>query len=406
MDDIASFRPGTQNGQPYTLDDLMALVQNFQQFSTGQQPHYVPFVSINHDDGLAFGRISNARLKGDTLHLDADGVPQQVGSWRNSGKLQAPSIEFFEPKRDATGAVVDGFRGPDGQVVTTPVLKCLTLLGNLPPAVKGLPPLPVAKFQHRGIVRKFSGERVMDRAAMLAALQAAGMDVSGITDAVPDPVLQAMLECIQSKAAQTPPADVPPVQQMSDGGAGGGSPATAAVVPGVPGTQHPSSVVLKFSDASGKAVTGTLQQYIDSFTPQLNQLRANTAAVVREQSKILEESKAAKVRAFKDQMTGSDGSGKAYMTLAQFSAIEPMLMSCDDVTVRKFADGNTTGTSLAESFARIRAAHAVPIKKFGDKLVDGTKPGSAGNGAVRPDVVKQALMASPEGRAALAMAAK
>lgn len=409
MDDIASFRPGVQNGRPYTLDDLKALVANFQQFSTGPQPHYTPYVSINHDDGLAFGRIANATLKGDTLHLDADGVPMEVGAWRNQGKLQAPSIEFFEPKLDEAGNVLDGFRGPDGEVVTTPVLKCLTLLGNLPPAVKGLPPLPVAKFTHGGIVRKFAGETTMDRAAMLAALQAAGMDTTAITDAVPDEVLKAFLDAIQAKAANPDAAGDAgadagaAVQQMSQGaGTVGAATATGgAPAVGVPGVgQHPSAITLKFTDANGRPATGTFISVEDA-NRQLNAFRANAAAIHRDQAKILADAKAAKVRAFKDEMCGTGGK-KAFMTPAAFDAIEPMLLGCDDVVVRKFADGKTAGTSLAEAFARIKAANATPVRTFGDKLNDGTRAGTGGTPAVRPEVVEQALRATPEGRAALA----
>jgi hypothetical protein len=126
------------------MADLRSLAANFKKY-LGE---YRPFVSLNHDDGLRFGRITDCYLDGDTLYLDAEGIPVEVGRWVNEGKLAEPSIEFWSGP---------DYVGKDGRPATGRVLKSLTLLGNQPPAVKGMPPLPAATFAHRGTVRRFAG---------------------------------------------------------------------------------------------------------------------------------------------------------------------------------------------------------------------------------------------------------
>ena len=248
LSDVASFQPGTWNGREHDAAFVRKLVDNFHKYSTGPQPYYVPYISINHDDKLQAGRVEAARLKpGNVLSLDGADIPEPVGAWRNAGGLVQPSIEYFEPVRDQAGQLVDGFRKPDGSIEDGPVLKCLTLLGADAPAVKGLPPLPFAKFSHGGRVRKFSNlfseGAGMDRAAMIAALQAMQVDTSGITDVVPDEVLKAWLDSLQ-KASAAPVAPEVPAPQMADAlGGVAAAPAPAPSIPGI-GSAQPSSVVL------------------------------------------------------------------------------------------------------------------------------------------------------------------
>lgn len=148
MKRIAAFRPGTWDGRPVTAEHLRAMVQNFRDLSTGPRPYYRPFLSINHEDGLACGTITGADLDAAaTLFLDAANVPGEVLAWAKSDRLQAPSIEFWDPGL---------FRMPDGSMNRSPVLKCLTLCGNMAPAVKGLPPLSAARFTDYTAARKFT----------------------------------------------------------------------------------------------------------------------------------------------------------------------------------------------------------------------------------------------------------
>lgn len=67
------------------------------------------------------------------------------------------------------------------------------------------------------MVRKFADAAAGDRTSMLAALQAMDVDTSGITDAVPDPVLKAWLDSLQKASAPAAlPADLAAVQKEKD----------------------------------------------------------------------------------------------------------------------------------------------------------------------------------------------
>lgn len=388
---IAAFRPGTHNGLPHSPEFLRQLVANFQKFSTGPAPHYTPYVSLNHDDGLACGDVTGATLAGPEpqLMLDADRVPDTIRAWAKSGRLRQPSIEYFEPERDPkTGRVIDGFRGPDGTVVETPVLKALTLLGNKPPAVKGLKPLSAARFTHTGgIVRRFSGEVVMDRQAMLQALTAAGMDVAAVTDAVPDAVLQAMLACVQQAAT---------TQAMSDD-ADADDKADADTDPVKKMSQTAAVPTLQFTDRTGAKRTGTLAEFAADQQAQLDAPRAGNDALQRDQQQRLLEAKRDKVRRFCDEL-GVAGQ----LAPAARPAMETLLLNCDDVAVRKFADGKADGTALAEQMAALKAALPV-VRKFGDRLAD---PLAGGQPALSDADKAAMLKATPLGRAALERAKK
>lgn len=414
LEDVAAFHPGVWNGKDHDAAFVKALVDNFKKYSSGPTPYYRPYVSLNHKDELQSGFVSGARLKsGSVLSLDADDVPEPVGKWRAAGAIRQPSIEYFEPVYDEKGKLVDGFRKPDGSIETGPVLKALTLLGADSPGVKGLPELPFAKYSHTPVhpafargarVRRFSnsGGDVMDRAAMIAALQALNMDVSGITDAVPDEVLKAFLTALQATqgtpAAPAPDA-VPPVQ-MADTLSGAGNaivPATAPAIPGVPSGQ-PSKVTLQFTD---KTAT---KEWVDGIEAQLNRIIQTNAAVVRQSAEAANVAKFADVTAFVTALATPDAKGMVKIQPAQRAPLVALLMKCDNVTVRKFADGKKEGSELAEMKAQLAAT--LPPYKLGDKMPDpqrnepGAGPGVRGH--IDPERRQQMLAATPQGRAVLA----
>lgn len=386
LNGVASFRPGVWNNVPVSAGDLRDMARTFAEL----RGYYDPYLSLNHDDGLSFGRVSALRVgPGGTLTVDAENVPAEVGGWVNGGRLQAPSIEFWEP---------GDFVMPDGRPNKVRVFKCLTLLGNRPPGVKGLGPLPAATFADRGKAKRFSGA-VMDRAGMIAALTAAGMDVTTITDAVPDDVLQKMLECIQ-KASQPAPA----VQNADPTPTPAVTPTPAATPTGA-GPVTPTSLTVKFNDRHGKPRTGTPQEALDELTAGYAAMRDANAAVARTQEQLLTDAKRAKVKRFRDEMTGAAGQ-PAYLTPAQFDAVEPLLLAADDVAVRKFADGKASGTALDEAAARIKAAHPTPVRRFGDRLPDPERGGQGAGPALTADEKATLLKATPLGRSALAAAKK
>jgi len=346
---IASFRPGVQSGnngpEDYPLTDLRAIADNFKKFSSGERPFYRPYISLNHDDGLAFGRVTNAALNDvdgePTLVLDGNNIPLPVGSWINSGQLTAPSIEFWP---------AGTFIGPDGQPVNSPVLKCLTLLGNKPPAVKGLPDLPIATFAHRdAIVRRFDGAAVPDRKTVIDQLMTEGMDVAGITDAIPHAFLIVALDAIRKAKIQTTRR-----------------------------AEYVTPVSVEFTDPA--------------LSRQFNALREQTARELRDSIDRRKAIVAGKVREFRDEMTGA-GQAVAFMSAAQFQAVEPRLLKLDDVAVRKFADGQATGTVLEEAFAKLRAVHARPVRMPSH---------TAGETSLTPQRRLVLLKATPIGRAVLA----
>lgn len=367
---LRAFRCGDWNDEPSTPADVAALAANYTTFAAGDPPYYLPFVSLNHADGLSFGRVSRCEADGEFLDVDLDGVPLQIRRWMKGDRLTAPSIEFWDPLR---------FVGPGKRKWPTPVLKCVTLLGNDAPGAKGLPPLSAAtypglddgpapttlpsaltpaaltKYRPTEGVSKFSdhapatrsgGRRAMtpERQKLIDALQAAGLAPELVTEGTPDTLLQGFLGCIQ-KAAQDPPK--PPA---------------------------PDTGVQKFRDQMGREQTLTVPTALlpmaQGFAALMDQMHAANAAIVAGQAERDREARQVKVRAFRDEMTTPDEKDNARMTPAQFDEIEPLLVACDDSGVRKFRDGKTDGTELAERMAGIRSSFAEPVRTFSDRMKD------------------------------------
>lgn len=399
---LRAFRCGAWNDTPSTPADVAALAANYARFAAGSPPYYLPFVSLNHADGLAFGRVSRCDAAGEFLDVDLADVPLVVRRWMKGDRLTAPSIEFWDPLR---------FVGPNKVKWPTPVLKCVTLLGNDAPGAKGLPPLSAAtypgladgpvpvilpsaltpaaltKYRPAEGVSKFSdhapatrsgGRRVNpERQKLIDALQAAGLAPELVTEATPDTLLQGFLGCIQKAAQDPPPAK-----------------------PGETGVQ-------KFRDQMGHEQTITVPTALlpmaQAFAATMDQLHAANAANVAGQAQRDREARQVKVRAFRDEMTKPDDKGNARMTPAQFDELEPLLVACDDSGVRKFRDGKTEGTELAERMAGIRSSFAEPVRKFSDRMPGG-KLGlteDAPKPVRNPAVAPKAADISPEVKAML-----
>lgn len=423
LPNIAAFSTGTWNGKPHDSAFLRKIVDNFRKYSSGPNPYYQPYISLNHKDELRSGHISGARLEGsELLRLDGRDIPEPVGAWRNAGGLVQPSIEYFEPVYDETGKLIDGFRKPDGTIEDGPVLKCLTLLGADAPAVKGLPPLPMAvqQFRYGGRVRRFSnGGRGMDRAAMIAALQTMGVDVTGITDVVPDEVIKAWLDSLQAAKSGPPPADTVPdanaVMPMADAVTGTGAalalptPAPAPTTGAAPG-QQPTQVVYKFNDNNPVVRAQAFQQFIADQVAQTNQLRAiaaqatqQLAAVNNAASQQARAAKFADVTAFVNALAKPDEKGMVRILPAQKPGFITMLMELDNVRVRKFADGKSSGSALDEMKQQLTAT-LPKIKATGERMADPAPhvPGGTPGGGMDPARRAAVLQGTPQGRAILA----
>lgn len=419
---LRAFRCGAWNDVPTDEGDVRDLAANFALFArpldTGD-PFLVPCVSLFHDNQLSFGRVTRCVADGEFLDLDLDGVPLTIRRWMRNDTLASPSVEFWDPFR---------FVGPDGRKWPTRVLKLVTLLGNEPPAAKGLPPLSaatypglddapatvalprvtgaaLAKYRADAGVSKFSdhapatrsGGRRMnpERQKWIDALTAAGFPAELFTDAIPDPFLQAMLGFVQKAAQpQNPNADADgdeddkPVEMADDDKKGDG--------------------VQKFRDHLGREQAVRLPKALlplaQTLAAQLDVLHTANAAAAAAQARQSLDGRRAKVRAFRDEMTKPDPQTKAArMTPAQFDAMEPLLLACDDAGVRKFADGKADGTELDERFAALRATFSAGVRKFGDAMDQ--KNGAAATDAVppvrNPAVLPKAGDISPETRAIL-----
>lgn len=413
---IVAFAEGLHNGAYFPPSDLNSIISNFKRFSVaprpGVRPYYVPFISINHKigvpDGLGlnFGSITDAYAGKDdwgrqALILDADDIPDVVAQLIKDGQLVQPSIEVFEPSRFPDGRIKDGFRGPDGKVVETPVLKSLTFLGSFAPGVKGLSELPAVEFADRATVRKFSaacrvrkfssahvgrptkfGSVTMDRAAKIAAIAAlpgGGEIAATIDDNTPESLIDMILKTLQDKAnpasAETPPVTV---NTPSEGFSANGNQLTLPSVGTATGSggQQPSAITLKFSDDNnGRSLATAFGQFGNWMMAIQNQVgtlakTVNTVASVGANN--LEAAKAAKVKRFFDEMTGSNADGKAYMTPEQAAAHQKSILrpgAFDDTPgkVRKFAhDDKQTGTELDEQLDLIRRTYATPVRTFND----------------------------------------
>jgi hypothetical protein len=417
LPDLVAFVEGLRNGETYDESDIDELVENFGRF----KGYWRPYVSVDHEQhpafrALAFGDVTAAR-KGRVrlgpggkwertadadrrpgtkaaLVLDAADVPTEVCELVNSGRLPRVSVEFFDHEAP--------FVGPDDEPVLTNVLKSVSLLGAQSEASKGMP-RPVAVFADRvgrrvefprrampAKVKRFGAYAMRDQ--LLQALQAAGVDTSQLTDAVPDAVLQMLADAL----GQGPPADPAMMGDWAKKCMDGMPPEDAA--------NWKAGMAKAFADdpdpdddpkAKTFADRRTLDRLVaDAVAKATAPLRDQLAVVGRSAAR----AKAAKVKAFRDQMTGAGGKA-ARMTPAQFDAVEPLLFLLDDATVRKFSDGKAEGTALDEQLARTAAAHATPVKTFGDRVPD-PAAGQPG-GTMTPERRAELLRHTPEGRLVL-----
>lgn len=413
------------DGKEVTAKELYEMVDNWRVLAAPQgpnrAPYYEPFISLKHNDILSCGRVARAYMDGDTLKLDGTDIPVAVGIMRNSGQLHSPSIEFWEP---------GDFVMPDGTTNKTPVLKCVTLLGGDAPAVKGLGPLPVATFSSHGPTRRFAARNFMDRAAKIAALQAAGVDVSKITDAVPDEFLDALIAWVQAQAAGNGGNAAAVVPDANPATMSAGTPAAVVpaatptpaatgtpgvTVPGSPG--QPQSITLKFADGQtaqlmiprGASVVGTAAPAVPpEVTAWMNQTSAAIAGLAGRQNNIdatnaarLLDLKRQKIRAFCDRMTEPT---VAKMQPAQVPVLSEVWEKLDDTKARKFSDGKTNGTELDEALSKYEATAPKLPRQFSDKIAQ-PHPGqgnNSGTGPLTPEARRELLSSTPTGRAILA----
>lgn len=393
---LIAFVEGLRNGEVYDESDNDELVENFAKF----RGYWQPYVSVDHEQNnawkaLSFGDVSNAR-KGrvkigksgkweptneagpgtkSALILDCSDIPDEVAQLVNQGRLPRVSVEFF----DHTAP----FIGPDDKPVMTNVLKSVSLLGAQSEASKGMP-RPKAVFSDRvgkkvtlpasanGRAKRFWSEPNMNLEQLKKILTDAGADVSQINDDGLAALLQMLTAAMGQQAAppDQPAADATPV--MGDDGK-----------PVEPDADDKKAKM--FADMP------TLTKLVDAAVAKATSPLKAQLAKVESANKL---ATAAKIKQFRDDMTGVTNPAKAYMTPVQFKALEPLLTAADDATPKRFADGKGQGTALDEAIAGLRLAYATPVKQFGDKLQDAKL-------AVDGDRRAALLSMTPEGKEVL-----
>lgn len=386
MDNIHSATPGVWNGVPVSLGDMRDMADNFQQFSSGDNPYYRPFILVNHDDALAGGLVTGARFDGAELHLDGDHIPEPVGAWANGKQLHGASIEFWHPKYDDAGNIVEGFMRPDGTYSPTKVIKSLSLLGNQAPGMKGMSELPTARFSDS----TSTGGSAVNRDDLIAALAAQGFDATKLTDL--DTLLQYLVDCKAKPGdvaagvgdpAQAQGVDLNPMP-MADlvagaggvGGAGGGLAVPSITGGAGAGTPAPTSLTLKFNDSAGKPVVGTVTLPTGYVLAPANGgltaadrqalafLAQNGQAVAADMKRQREQSKAQAIKGFGDRMAAAN------VPPATIKAQQAVLFALPHDVTRKFADGKNSGTALDEAIHLLEAG-AIPGRKFDEKIGQG-----------------------------------
>lgn len=410
LTDIASFRPGFWKGRQYTKEFVQALHDNFQRFSTGDNPYYVPFLNINHKDELRHGSIVSARMQGDTLMLSANNIPPEVADWLRGKRLDERSIEFYEPK--VINGVQDGFFDESGKLVDGPVIRCLSLLGNESPAVKGLGPLPTPKPQSQFSERSkrsvsyFSAKVSTMSQELIDQLKALNFDVSLIPADATDDLLKAIIAAIQATNANTP-EPLPDDNQMSGnpaagtavgtGTAGGASlpaPSAASLAPMQAAGLTPAQIttVTKFMDDRALQAVALETQRNSAF---LNKLRADAIVYASRMAADEKRRKESVINAFMDEH-------KNRINPSQRPGVMRLLMKCDNGTVRAFSDGKTRGTELEEEMKSIVDTYPVHKNAPGSGNPSIKQPATtAATDGVRSEVVNRMLQHTPEGRAVL-----
>ncbi len=244
---VEVFAVGQHKGKTYTEQDLQDMVDNFHRFKGMLDPSAVigheeeaeggqPLVEdedgrpdpdltagIDNSGTPAVGWIADLRKRGPSLYADIEGVPPSIAKLINGRAYKKVSAEVYDHPEAA------GLKG------TGKVFRRVALLGGELPQIKRLSDLPLAEYgeytprdryrraaaRFSRVVLKFSEIKTpsrrapagihtcffevtkhMDRQAMLDFLAGQGVDISQITEAVPDEALMEIVKAWQSQASQ------------------------------------------------------------------------------------------------------------------------------------------------------------------------------------------------------------
>ena len=149
MSNVEIFASGVweENGDEYTDEDLKDMVENFRQFSSGENPLHDASVAPGHEehselleatDYPSWGRVSwvwRDKSSG-VLKANFEDVNPDLADWVNGKQFRRVSAEIYDDP-------------PEGIPGQGKMLRRVSLLGHEPPKVKGLKALPMAQFSEQ-----------------------------------------------------------------------------------------------------------------------------------------------------------------------------------------------------------------------------------------------------------------
>jgi hypothetical protein len=204
---------GHSDGGAYPPELADKLVANFRKFSTGTDPYLpIPLV-VGHDEDQRLLEATGLAAAGWLTDVDAittneeigprrklignfNEVPEIAAEWIKTGQFRRVSIEFYEDFVDHAG----NHHGP--------TIRRVSMLGAIPPRIKGLADLPLVVFAEKQNqptkVLHFSEGKRMDRTSLIAGLQKLGMDTSLIPDSITDAVLNEFLRALTQASMAMP----------------------------------------------------------------------------------------------------------------------------------------------------------------------------------------------------------
>lgn len=253
---VQVFATGKHRDKSYTPRDLDDMVENFNRFSTGPKALLrVPAVT-GHEEQDEQELLNNSGIpalawgtklvrEGNHLYLDFEDMPAKVADLIRARRYRKVSAEVYDTPPNGIpgkGKMLRRVAFLGGDI---PQIKSLDDIpmpevhsersprSRFAPGVRGMRlsgPLKVTSIRQRphGLWQVFSEVQPMDRQAMLDMLGKHGVDVSGITDAVPDQVLADLLRVLEGTehAAENPPPEqvAPEPQPGEESGTPAGKP--------------------------------------------------------------------------------------------------------------------------------------------------------------------------------------
>jgi hypothetical protein len=354
------FGPGFWKGERFTRDCIAEMVKNYHRFvnpiyglSTG--PFYTPTCSINHDDdtaGLVDGIVIDAGQDPDGWLWVSIALDSLVAWAIDQRKLRSASIEYWDTNR-WDDMRLSGFPLVNGKPAGR-ILSRVSLMGAVPPAVKGQP-LPPLSRAATSADRRFSNAPTHFFTTRITPMNLKDLVekfrsvVPGLTD---DEYMALAQSATGDPSAGVPNMDAATGAMMDASGMGG--------MDAMPSMPDPM-------DKKPDAMLGD-PRFLRAVTQAFNKLQAEKEA------KDLQNATAAEVKKFCDAIRDSkknlaeaDRLQRELLALTptarllQLQALQRTPLKPPTPADRKFSDGTATGSkSDGPSEAYLRTALQTP----------------------------------------------